>query len=291
MIRDELTGIRARITAAAVINATGTYTGDLEPSVQLEYRRGTHLVVPSERLGNPRAALLISADDSLAEFVAVIPHGDGYTYIGATNVPAERGADGPTDGEIGDLLQIADSALDVRLSRDDVVGTFAALYPFARAEDGGEIDLSGKHVVTVGDTGAVSVYGGKLTTYRKMAEDAVDKAIEVAGMWAADCSTRQIPLIGADTRERLDAIDAPARLIARYGTDAATIVALMREHETLARPAVAGSPVTRAEMAFAMSHELAMTPQDVVDRRTRVGLVTSLRDDALAVAEELFTPA
>lgn len=292
-VRDELTGLETRIIARSVINATGVEAGTLEPGARLRARRGSHLVVRTERLGDPRAALVIPVDGTFQQLVSVLPQHDGTTYIGTTDVlvdnPAARPQ--PTADDIDFLLATANQALDVALTRDDIVGRFAALRPVVIDEDGAETDLSRKHQIIVGDTGAVTIVGGKMTTYRKMAEEAVDKAVEIAGIWAADCQTRSLPLVGAAPRDRLAQIRAPQRLIDRYGVEAEQLVALIEDDKQLAERVVPDSPVTRAELVFGVRHELAMTPDDLVDRRTRLGLVDGQRAQALDVAASLLSHA
>ncbi len=139
-------------------------------------------------------------------------------------------------------------------------------------------------------TGVVTVVGGKLTTYRRMAEDAVDAAVEHAGLGAGPCVTRTLPLLGAAPRAELAALELPARLVRRYGTDAALVLATAREvtgldDAELLAPVADGVPVTLAELIFGVTHEGAADVDDLLDRRTRVGLVPGDRAAALPAAE------
>ncbi|WP_238145178.1 glycerol-3-phosphate dehydrogenase/oxidase [Antricoccus suffuscus] len=292
-VRDELTGLETRINARSVVNATGVWAGKLEPGVRLRARRGSHIIVPTSTLRDPRAALVVPVDGTFHELVSVLPQSDGTTYIGTTDVLVDDiGARvQPTADDVDFLLATANKALEVALTRDDVVGQFAGLRPVTIDDEGVEVDLSRKHQISIGDTGALTIVGGKLTTYRKMAEEAVDKAVEIAGIWAADCQTRALPLVGAASRDRLAEIKAPQRLIDRYGVEAEQLVALAADNKDLAAPVVAGSPVTRAELVFGVQNELAMTPEDLVDRRTRLGLVDGQRAEALEVATSLLAHA
>jgi glycerol-3-phosphate dehydrogenase len=133
----------------------------------------------------------------------------------------------------------------------------------------------------------VTIVGGKLTTYRRMAEDAVDKALSVSGLRAHPCRTRRLPLLGAGSRAELAAVDAPARLVRRFGTEAPLVVANALAHgltrnEALA-PVSATIPATLAELVFGVTHEGAADVADLLDRRTRIGLVPADR----VVAEPL----
>jgi glycerol-3-phosphate dehydrogenase len=125
--------------------------------------------------------------------------------------------------------------------------------------------------------GVVTVVGGKLTTYRRMAEDAVDVAVAAAGLPLAGSRTRRIPLVGATSRRELSAVEEPARLVFRYGTEAGRVAAAGVLDPDLAAPVADGSPVTAAEVVWAVRHEGALEPADVLDRRTRIGLVPADR--------------
>ncbi len=146
---------------------------------------------------------------------------------------------------------------------------------------GSTADLSRNHAVVRSETDVITVVGGKLTTYRKMAEDAVDCAVEAGGLNAGPCRTRNVPLVGAASRAVLDKVRAPAGLVARYGTEAEAVVGMgddgLRQ--------VAGLDLRAAELAFAVSHEGALDVDDLLDRRTRIGLVSSDRERALPEAE------
>ena len=289
VLRDELTGEERTIEARAVINATGVWADQLVEGISLKPSRGTHLVVRDEALPGVRCAVMAPVPGSSNRFVFALPQPDGTFYVGLT--------DEPVSGEVPDvpeapeedidfLLSVMAGALEHPLTRADVVGAYAGLRPLLDS-NGSTADLSRRHAVLVSGTGVVTVVGGKLTTYRRMAEDAVDKAVTVAGLSAAPCRTRRLPLLGAGSRDELATIDAPDRLIRRFGTEAPLVVANALTHgltrgEALATvsPAI---PVTLAELVFGVTHEGAADVADLLDRRTRVGLVPADR----AVAEPL----
>ena len=189
----------------------------------------------------------------------------------------------PTDAEIDFLLNVVSASLERPLRRGDVVGAFAGLRPLLDAE-GHTTDLSRKHAVRTSANGVVTVVGGKLTTYRRMAEDAVD----ATGITAVPSPTADLPLLGAAPAEELARIDAPARLVRRFGTEAPLVLAAARAasglpDQELLSPGPRG--VTLAELIFGVTHEGAIGADDLLDRRTRVGLVPADRDDALALAD------
>ncbi|MFI1768294.1 glycerol-3-phosphate dehydrogenase/oxidase [Streptomyces sp. NPDC020800] len=301
-IRDELTGEEGEIRARAVINATGVWAGDLVDGIRIRPSRGTHLVLRSERLGALPAGLHIPIPGETNRFVLVLPQGDGRVYVGLTDEPV----DGPVpdvpevpETDIGFLLDVLGSVLDTPVRRDEVVGAFAGLRPLldTTGQDGpGDAsartsDISRRHAVLTSPDGVTTIVGGKLTTYRRMAQDAVDAAAEARGLPARPSPTAALPLVGAASPERLRALSAPRRLIRRYGTEAPAVHALAERDPALAEPVLPGHPVTRAELVWAARHEGALDAADLLDRRTRIGLVPEDRSEALAVAGEVLAQA
>ncbi|SUA78211.1 Anaerobic glycerol-3-phosphate dehydrogenase subunit A [Nocardia otitidiscaviarum] len=130
--------------------------------------------------------------------------------------------------------------------------------------------------------------GGKLTTYRKMAEDTVDAVLTHRGLTARPCRTRRLPLVGAVSGAARDRIPATPDLIERYGSEAPAVLALTEANPDLAAPVAPGLDVTAAEFAFATTHEAALTPADLLDRRTRIGLVPEARSAAEPAAKAAF---
>jgi glycerol-3-phosphate dehydrogenase len=226
-------------------------------------------------------------------FVLVLPQPDGTVYVGLTDEPVDGeipDVPEPSEPEIGFLLDVVSAAFTRQLRRSDVVGAFAGLRPLIDTGDGSTADLSRRHAVLVSRTGVVTVVGGKLTTYRRMAEDAVDAAVAQAGLPAGPCRTRRLPLLGAAPRAELAALELPGRLVRRYGTDAELVLTSAREvsglpDEELLAPVADGVPVTLAELIFGVTHEGAADVADLLDRRTRVGLVPADRALAAPAAE------
>jgi glycerol-3-phosphate dehydrogenase len=218
--------------------------------------------------------------------VFALPAGDGRVYAGITDEPVSElpgGDPEPSDGEIDWLLRAFDGVLADPLNRSDVLGSFAGLRPLL-AGTGSTADLSRRHLVRRGENGLISVVGGKLTTYRRMAEDAVDLAVRAAGLRAGGCRTRALPLVGAVRRADLARVDAPPRLVARYGSEAPAIWA------GDSTPAAPGIAVTAAELRFGVQHEGALDVGDLLDRRTRIGLVPADREAARPAAERAARP-
>ncbi|WP_369394182.1 glycerol-3-phosphate dehydrogenase/oxidase [Streptomyces sp. CG1] len=301
-IRDELTGEEGEIRARAVINAAGVWAGDLVEGIRIRPSRGTHLVLRSERLGALPAGLHIPIPGETNRFVLVLPQGDGRVYVGLTDEPVEGGIPDVPDvpeTDIGFLLDVLGSVLDAPVAREEVVGAFAGLRPLldTSGHDGRAgapartSDISRRHAVLTSPDGITTVVGGKLTTYRRMAQDAVDAATAARGLSAAPSPTAALPLVGAAAPARLRALSAPRHLIRRYGTEAEAVHTLTTEDPTLADPVLPGHPITRAELLWAVLHEGALDESDLLDRRTRIGLVPEDRAEVLGVAREVLAQA
>ncbi|CAM5580653.1 Glycerol-3-phosphate dehydrogenase/oxidase OS=Streptomyces tendae OX=1932 GN=GUR47_05080 PE=3 SV=1 [Streptomyces tendae] len=135
--------------------------------------------------------------------------------------------------------------------------------------------------------GVITVVGGKLTTYRRMAEDAVDAAVAARGLAAGPSPTAALPLVGAAAPHTLAVVPAPRRLVWQYGTEAPAVQALAAREPRLAERVLPGHPVTGAELVWALRHEGALDEADLLDRRTRIGLVPEDRAAALNAVRDL----
>jgi glycerol-3-phosphate dehydrogenase len=288
-VRDEVTGATGTIRARAVVNATGVWSPDLEPGVRLRPSRGTHVVLRRSALPGLCAAVTAPVPGEPSRFVMVLPQPDGGVLVGITDEPAHGPVPEvpePTRDEIDFLLDTAGSLFTHRLTDADVAGAFAGLRPLLDAP-GRTADLSRRHAVTTSDSGVVTVVGGKLTTYRRMAQDALDRALAVRGLDAGPCRTARLPLVGAAPRDQLARVEAPPRLVRRYGTEAPSVLAAAaRVVDDPLRPVAPGLNATLAELLWGVSHEGALDVEDLLDRRTRVGLVPADRALAEPAARE-----
>ena len=288
-LRDELTGQAYAVRARAVVNATGVWAGDLDDEVRLRPSRGTHLVLRGATLPHTRVAVMVPIPGTTARFAMVLPQPDGTIYVGLTDEPVTGPVPDvpvPSEAEIDFLLDVVGSAFTTPPTRDDVVGAYAGLRPLLEvAGADATADLSRRHAILTSRTGVTTVVGGKLTTYRRMAQDTLD-ALALDG--ARPCRTASLPLLGAAPADVLRRSAAPARLVRRFGTDADLVLATAREvtglaDDDLLAPVSDAVPVTLAELVFAITHEGAHDVADLLERRTRVGLVPADR----AVAEPL----
>jgi glycerol-3-phosphate dehydrogenase len=283
-VRDETTGTVATVRARAVVNAAGVWAGGLVPGVRLRPSRGTHLVLDAASLPGLTTAVMAPVPGERNRFVFALPQPDGRVYVGLTDEPVEGevpDVPAPTEAEIGFLLDVLGGVVRQPVTRTDVVGAYAGLRPLLDTAAGSTADLSRRHAVLTSDDGVVTVVGGKLTTYRRMAEDAVDAALTRTPLPASPCRTRDLPLLGAAPRLHLDRLTGPARLVRRHGTEADAVLANARTHglsdsEALA-PVAAGLALTPAELLWGVTHEGALDLDDLLDRRTRVGLVPADR--------------
>ncbi|MBS1905163.1 MAG: glycerol-3-phosphate dehydrogenase/oxidase [Actinobacteria bacterium] len=277
-VEDALTGERFDIRARAVVNATGVWAGTLDDAIRMRPSRGTHLVLDAAALGDPTAALTVPHPGSISRFVFALPQHLGRVVVGLTDEAAPGPVPpvaAPTEPEIGFLLDTLNSALRTPIRRDQVRGAYAGLRPLVDAGDAATADISRRHLAAVSEGGFVNVLGGKLTTYRRMAQDAVDRAVALADLPAVPCRTATLPLVGA-----LASPCRPASVLDwRYGAEAELLLARARCADPT-DPIADGVDITRAEVEFAVRAEGALTADDVLDRRTRIGLVQDDRDRA-----------
>ena len=295
-LTDTVTGESMTVAARAVVNATGVWAGELDPALRLRPSRGTHLVFDAAAFGNPVAALTVPIPGELNRFVFAMPEQLGRVYLGLT----DEDAPGPipdvpeaTPDEVSFLLDTVNTALALSLTPGDVLGTYAGLRPLIDTGAGNTADVSRDHAVTESESGVLSVIGGKLTEYRYMAEDVIDRAVQLRSLTAGPCRTRNLPLVGAPANPVATLrtpVGLPGSLVARYGAEAPNVIA----RATCPRPTepvADGIDVTRAEFEYAVTHEGALTVDDILDRRTRIGLVAEDRARAQDVAGELLATA
>jgi glycerol-3-phosphate dehydrogenase len=290
-LTDTLTGSSLTVRAKAVINATGVWAGEVDASMRLRPSRGTHLVFDAATFGDPRGALTVPVPGSISRFVFALPQQLGRVVLGLTDedapgpIPDEPT---PTDKEIDFLLATINTGLEHELTRADVQGAFAGLRPLIDS-DGNTADLSRRHAVVESRNGVITVVGGKLTTYRRMAEDAVDAAVALHGLAAGPCRSARLPLIGAPGHPQSTSTRGlPPALVARHGGAARSVLDAATVSDPLDNIAD-GLDITRAEIEFAVTHEGALDVDDVLHRRTRIGLVAAdadrARDDVRAIVE------
>lgn len=302
VVVDLETGKEITVRARAVINATGVWTEETEAlagsegGLRVLASKGVHLVVPRERIRG-HAGLILQTEKSV---LFVIPW-SRYWIIGTTDTPWNLDPTHPvaTSADIDYVLDHANAVLAHPLTRDDIIGTYAGLRPLLQPgtkAGTSSAKVSREHTVASPTPGLTVIAGGKLTTYRIMAKDAVDFAIGQRSA-ALPSITHQIPLTGA---VGLRAVQRQARtwgkrfgwtpplldhLLHRYGANLAEIVELCDADPTLARPLEHAPAYLRAEAHYAVSHEGALHLEDVLAQRTR--LVYEIADRGTGAADEV----
>jgi glycerol-3-phosphate dehydrogenase len=289
--------IRARVT----INAAGVWTDDIQEMVggrgQFNVRasKGVHILVPRDRIHGETG--LISRTEKSVLFV--IPWGTSHWIIGTTDTDWELGRAHPAASrtDIDYLLDHVNALLTTPLTREDVSGVYAGLRPLLAGESEATSKLSREHAVTTPVAGLVMVAGGKYTTYRVMAEDAVDMAVQPFPEGVPESSTETVRLVGAEgyevawnARERIAEdsglhLSRVERLLDRYGSLIHQLIALIDEQPDLREPLDGADGYLRAEIAYAASHEGALHLDDLLTRRTRISIETFHR--GVDVAEEV----
>jgi glycerol-3-phosphate dehydrogenase len=287
-----VTTVRARV----VVNATGVWSDAVRGLDGAAHRasirpaKGVHITVPWELVRNDVAAIVPSARDDRTVFV--IPW-DGHTYVGTTDTEYEGSLDDPqcTEFDAAYLLDALNGVTTVGAKPTDIVGSWAGLRPLlATARRARTADLSRRHAVRVAPSGVVTVTGGKLTTYRRMAADAVDAAVRVLGdRGVPKSATRHLRLFGGHGVER--GVAAVDHLTGRYGTESVAVRGLVDDDPTLGEPLVPGLAYLRSEAVYAARHEMVLTLDDVLSRRTRARvLARSASADAAAAVATLLAP-
>lgn len=310
------TGEEFDISARTVIAATGVWSDDItdmvsvdggpfRPGLRVRASKGVHLVVPRAAISG-EAGLILRTPTSV---LFVIPWG-GHWIIGTTDTDwrLDRAHPAASARDIEYLLGLVNEVLDRPLSTSDIEGVYAGLRPLLSGESESTSALSRNHAVVEPLLGLVLVAGGKLTTYRVMAADVVDRAVRrlrttTAGRPAAlpRSRTDALPLLGADGYARLCRdpavlalrhrvpVDVVEHLLERYGSLATDVLALLDERPELVRP-LAGAPSYLAvEVSYAVRAEAALHLEDVLARRTRISFETAHRGaDSAADAAALM---
>ena len=286
-------GERVAVGAENVVNATGVWADQIRPEVveeedvpRIAPSRGTHLLLDQADLPMGHAACVVPAGEGRAIFS--LPW-YGRTLVGTTDNDFDGDIAHPRPGEadVEYLLDAVNEFFATALTESDLVGAYAGVRPLISSGDPRKsVDISRKAELYETSSGMLTITGGKLTTWRRMAKQTVDRLVEREGR-EAPCHTAEIPL-GMEARpEDLEAPDgvgeeAVAQLAFRYGHAARNVLRLAREDPRLARPIVSGRPDLLAEVVVAARHEQARSVADVLLRRTRLGLLAApqLRDAA-----------
>ncbi|MDH4131708.1 MAG: glycerol-3-phosphate dehydrogenase/oxidase, partial [Gemmatimonadota bacterium] len=291
-VRDVLTGGEAAIHASVVVNATGPWADRIrrmeDPSATplLRVTRGSHVLVPRSRIGHEDAITLTSAVDGRVMFV--LPWGD-FSYIGTTDTDCEDdpGEVRATPDDVVYLLRSANAAFpNAHLDESDVRSVWAALRPLIQPHEAlGPSEVSREHVILAGPGGMLTIAGGKLTTYRVMATDMVDRVTGLLrdldgrprpGRAATDTEALpggEVTELGSMAQTGLDLglpLATVNHILRTFGTEGAAVFNLIRERRELGRTLVPDHPATEAEVLQLARRELAQRVDDVLARRLRL---------------------
>jgi glycerol-3-phosphate dehydrogenase len=294
---DADSGERLTVRAANVVNATGVWADRIRPEELLDEEeipvirpsRGTHVTLAAEALPL-NAGVIVPAGGGRTIFA--LPW-LGRSLIGTTDNDYDGDIDAvePAEDDVDYLLAAVNDFFGTELGRGDLTGAYAGVRPLISTGDPKKsVDISRRAELYETSSGLVTITGGKLTTWRRMAKLAVDRLVERDGR-EAPCRTHEIPLgqaIAAEDLPRVEGVPevSYARLAGRYGYAARDVLGAAGERGELAQPVVPGQPDLLAELAFAVRREQARSLADVLLRRTRLGLL-----DARALEREVLERA
>ena len=282
--RDVETGNAFAAAAKVVINATGAFSDRLrlkaEPSAtpMIVPSQGIHLVFDSSFLQGESAVMVPHTSDGRVLF-AIPWH--GHTLVGTTDTPIATAMLEPVamEQEIEFILATAGQYLAKAPTRDDVLSVFAGIRPLVRASGAATTAaLSRDHLINIDRSGLVTVCGGKWTTYRHMAEDCVDQAATLAQLPDKACVTHHLPIHGFHSAAK------ELGPLAVHGSDAYEIRKLIESDATLGAQMHQSLPYIKAEVVWAVRHEMARTVEDVLARRTRALFLNARAALAMAPA-------
>jgi glycerol-3-phosphate dehydrogenase len=278
---DRETNKTYQLHAKSVINATGVFVNEiLKLDVPLQKNlvtssQGIHLVFDKSFLASDDAIMIPKTKDGRVLFI--IPWHD-KVLVGTTDTPMEKHSVEPKalEEEINFILSTAGNYLANPPSRNDVLSVFAGLRPLAapEKETGSTKEISRSHKIIVSDSGLITIIGGKWTTFRRMAEDTVNKAIQTTGLSFAKCTTQSLHIHGFQ-----DSKQTPSDYVFRagnndvfqfYGSDEKAIKELINKNPELGKPIFPRSIYIRAQVVWAVRAEMARTLEDVLARRLRV---------------------
>lgn len=302
-VRDLETGEEFRISAKNVINASGVWTEKVQDlagtkgGLKVLASKGIHIAVPRDAI-QADIGMFLRTEKSVL-FIVPWQH---YWLIGTTDTAWHEQYlhPVPTSKDIDYVLEHANAVLDPPLTRDDIIGTWAGLRPLLQPqvlEETKSTKVSREHTVAEAAPGLTVIAGGKLTTYRVMAEDAVDFALGKAEAKARPSTTHDLPLVGAVGLDAMRAMSPHVgqkyafseakveHLLERYGSDLRSVLALIDDKPELGEALESAPNYVGAEVVFACTHEGAVHLEDIFLHRIRLN--TEVRDRGLSAIDEV----
>ena len=298
-IRDEESGEIISVRAKSTIMAAGVWTDSLyakfgiKPGYAVRMSKGAHIVVPGSAIKS-ETGVIIKTDVSV---LFIIPWGDKW-IVGTTDTDYDESREEPlaTSEDVTYILNQANRVLEPQLRRDQVIGVFAGLRPLVSTDpDSPTTKLSREHVVDSPTPGFVSIAGGKYTTYRVMAEDAVNEAINHLRKIVPDSVTETLAIIGAEgysvlmnqiprlSQQYSISEKSVEHLLNRYGSLISEVLEPAESQPELLEELIPGLAYLKAEILYAVTHEGATSIDDVLSRRTRISFEAS--DQGLSVLD------
>lgn len=277
------------IKAQIIVNATGVWSDELMTTDQgknpdsIRPAKGVHLTLPWNLVRNDIAVVIPVPGDKRSLFlIPWISNYDGtyqYTYVGTTDTDYQGSIDDPqcTKVDIDYVLKALNATVTTGVTAKDVTAVWSGLRPLVKAVSGEKInsrtaDLSRRHKVSISNSGVITIAGGKLTTYRKMAQDTVDQVAKALNV-SKTCQTKNLKLIGSTSSISMSHDKVANHLLSRFGSEASLIGEMIANDPSLGKQLVDGLPYVRAEAIFAVTHEMARTLDDVLSRRTRARII------------------
>ena len=281
-LKDTIDGGEREVRARVVVNATGIFTDDIlrmdQPAATpiITHSQGVHLVLDKRFLKGNTAIMVPQTEDGRVLFA--VPWHD-RVLVGTTDTPVDRASlePRPLEEEIAFILKHAAQYMLEDPTREDILCVFAGLRPLVGEGEGKKTAaISRDHHLAVSQSGLVTITGGKWTTYRKMAEDTVNQAALIAGLPESECRTRKLRIHG--WLKHMD----PEDPLCAYGSDAVFIRRIIDADPSMGEKLHDHLPYVKAEVVWAVRHEMALTLEDVLARRTRSLILDAAASMAVA---------
>ena len=291
VVRDVESGNEVTVRAKVVVNATGVWTDDVQKMAggrgrfHVRASKGVHILVPRDRIAG-EVGLILRTEKSV---LFVIPFGQQW-IIGTTDTDWVYDLAHPaaTSKDIDYILEHVNTVLTTPVSRDDILGVYSGLRPLLAGESEDTSQLSREHAVARPQPGLISIAGGKYTTYRIMAADAIDACAEDLGEIKPSV-TEHVPLVGAEGYKAMLNLKGELakeagisswrveHLLGRYGSKLNELLSLGDDDDSMLKPVTGAEEYLRAELKYAVTHEGAKHITDVLARRTRISIDTKHR--------------
>ena len=285
--QDELGGREYEISTKVVINATGVFVDDIldmddpDSPAAVMPSQGVHLVISKDFFPGDRALMIPKTEDGRVLFA--LPWHDAVV-IGTTDTPLNEISDDPIalEAEIDFIIKHFNAYNEISITRADLLSVFAGLRPLVKTLNKGSTALASRdHTILVSASNLITITGGKWTTYRKMAKDAVNNAAFVAKLPIVKCATRKLRLHGYDENIQY------GTALSVYGSDAVHIRQMILNDASLGERIHSSFNYCKAELVWAVANEMAMTVEDILARRSRMLFVDARA--AIASAETVAT--